>query len=289
MAFASLFTLLDDITAVLDDVATMTKVAMKKTAGVVGDDLALNANQVTGVSAERELPIIWSVFKGSMLNKLILVPLSLLLSAFIPWLIVPLLMIGGAYLCFEGVEKLLHKFLHNNDGDEHATKVINENDKIRGAVRTDFILSAEIIILSLGVVADEPLVIQALVMSLIAVGMTVFVYGLVAGIVRLDDIGFWFIGKASNVAQSFGRGLIAFVPWFMRVLSFVGTLAMFLVGGGIIAHNLPFVHHLLEQYHLVNGILGQVATLVIGIIAGAIVCAIVLPLIKVFGKNKTTH
>lgn len=243
MAFASLFTLLDDITAVLDDVAMMTKVAAKKTAGVVGDDLALNANQVTGVSAERELPIIWAVAKGSLVNKLILVPLALLLSAFLPALITPLLMIGGVYLCFEGVEKLLHKFLHRNeheDGHDAEPEVTDEKTKVKGAVRTDFILSAEIIIIALGVVEKYDLMTRSLVMAAIGVGMTALVYGLVGIIVKLDDLGMMLMRQKSVAVQGIGRSLISFMPWFMRGLSIVGTLAMFLVGGGLITHNLGF-------------------------------------------------
>ena len=224
MAFASLFTLLDDITAVLDDVAMMTKVAAKKTAGVVGDDLALNANQVTGVSAERELPIIWAVAKGSLVNKLILVPLALLLSAFVPALITPLLMIGGVYLCFEGVEKLLHKFLHRNeheDGHNAEPEVTDEKTKVKGAVRTDFILSAEIIIIALGVVEKYDLMTRSLVMAAIGVGMTALVYGLVGIIVKLDDLG----------------------------------------------------------------MMEHIANLVVGVAAGALACAIVLPAMKLFQKD----
>ena len=223
MAFASLFTLLDDITAVLDDVAMMTKVAAKKTAGVVGDDLALNANQVTGVSAERELPIIWAVAKGSLVNKLILVPLALLLSAFLPALITPLLMIGGVYLCFEGVEKLLHKFLHRNeheDGHNAEPEVTDEKTKVKGAVRTDFILSAEIIIIALGVVEKYDLMTRSLVMAAIGVGMTVLVYGLVGIIVKLDDLGMMLMRQKSAAVQGIGRGLISFMPWFYARLEY---------------------------------------------------------------------
>jgi len=208
MAFASLFTLLDDITSVLDDVALMTKMAAKKTAGVVGDDLALNANQVTGVSADRELPIIWAVAKGSLVNKIILVPLALLLSFFLPAAITPLLMIGGAYLCFEGVEKLLHKFLRS-DGHEEAgspAETLDEKTKIKGAIRTDFILSAEIIIIALGVVERYDAVTQSLVMAAIGVGMTAFVYGLVGVIVKLDDLGMFLMKKDSGAAKTLGRG-----------------------------------------------------------------------------------
>ena len=288
MAFASLFTLLDDITAVLDDVAMMTKVAAKKTAGVVGDDLALNANQVTGVSAERELPIIWAVAKGSLVNKLILVPLALLLSAFLPALITPLLMIGGVYLCFEGVEKLLHKFLHRNeheDGHDAEPEVTDEKTKVKGAVRTDFILSAEIIIIALGVVEKYDLMTRSLVMAAIGVGMTALVYGLVGIIVKLDDLGMMLMRQKSAAVQGIGRGLISFMPWFMRGLSIVGTLAMFLVGGGLIAHNLGFLHDFLHAQHWDSGMMEHIANLVVGVADGALACAIVLPAMKLFQKD----
>ena len=288
MAFASLFTLLDDITAVLDNVAMMTKVAVKKTAGVVGDDLALNANQVTGVSAERELPIIWAVAKGSLVNKLILVPLALLLSAFVPALITPLLMIGGVYLCFEGVEKLLHKFLHRNeheDGHNAEPEVTDEKTKVKGAVRTDFILSAEIIIIALGVVEKYDLMTRSLVMAAIGVGMTVLVYGLVGIIVKLDDLGMMLMRQKSAAVQGIGRGLISFMPWFMRGLSIVGTLAMFLVGGGLITHNLGFLHDFLHAQHWDSGIMEHIANLVVGVAAGALACAIVLPAMQLFQKD----
>ena len=290
MAFASLFTLLDDITAVLDDVALMTKMAAKKTAGVVGDDLALNANQVTGVAADRELPIGWAVAKGSLINKVILVPLALAISYFAPWLVMPLLMIGGAYLCFEGVEKLLHKFTHKHSDTATAPTVmtdelLDEKAKIRGAIRTDFILSAEIIIIALGVVAHMGMAQKAMVMSIIGIGMTVLVYGLVAGIVKLDDIGNWLQGKSSAAARSVGRGLILLMPWFMRALAVVGMLAMFLVGGGIIVHGLAPVSEFLHAHHWENGLPGMLASLVVGLVTGALVCAVVLPLMKLFNKS----
>lgn len=240
MAFASLFTLLDDIASVLDDVSLMTKMAAKKTVGVVGDDLALNANQVTGVSADRELPIVWRVAKGSLANKLILIPATLLLSWLAPALITPLLMLGGAYLCFEGVEKLLHPLLHRHETG-HSSEAVpdelpDENAKIKGAIRTDFILSAEIIIISMGAVnANSGMLQQALMLSIIGIGMTIFVYGLVAMIVKLDDLGLFLI-RRGGAQKSIGNTLLAVMPVFMRGLSVVGTLAMFLVGGGIIAH-----------------------------------------------------
>ena len=286
MAFASLFTLLDDITAVLDDVALMTKMAAKKTAGVVGDDLALNANQVTGVSAERELPIIWRVAKGSLINKVILIPLALIISWLAPWLIAPLLIIGGTFLCFEGVEKLLHKFLHKHDDHQEASadELIDENDKIKGAIRTDFILSAEIVIIALGVVGSYGLLTRSLVLAAIGVGMTVIVYGLVAFIVKLDDIGLKMIQQGGGLA-ALGKSIITVMPWFMRGLSVVGTLAMFLVGGGIIAHEAAFIHHFLQSQQWDSGLMGNLASLIIGVLTGAIACAIVLPLMKLFNKK----
>ena len=282
MAFSSLFTLIDDIASILDDVALMTKMAAKKTVGVVGDDLALNANKVTGASSDRELPIVWAVTKGSLVNKIILIPIALLLSAFLPWLIVPLLMIGGAYLCFEGVEKILHKFIAH---EEHEEKTIfNEAAKIKGAIRTDFILSAEIIIIALGELTEAGLLTRIISLSIVGIGITIFVYGLVALIVRADDFGLYLI-KKGGVAKSIGKAILVIMPKFMRSLSFIGTLAMFLVGGGIFVHNVDFIHHLLADYQLADGLLGNVATLVVGVIVGAIACAIVLPSMKLFGKH----
>ena len=312
MAGASLLALLDDIATILDDVAVMTKVAAKKsaavaddvaamtkvatqkTAGVLGDDLALNAQQVTGVSADRELPVVWAVAKGSMVNKAILVPAALAISAFVPVLITPLLMLGGAFLCFEGVEKLAHKFLHSEaeEAAEHESHVqananpavdlvAFEKDKIKGAVRTDFILSAEIIVIALGTVATAPFMQQVAVLVGIAILMTVGVYGLVGGIVKLDDLGLWLSGKASGAARALGRGLLAAAPWLMKFLSVAGTAAMFLVGGGILVHGIPLLHHAIEgagaavaqgalgglwQALTTNGLNG-----VAGIVAGALV------------------
>ena len=282
MAFSSLFTLIDDIASILDDVALMTKMAAKKTVGVVGDDLALNANQVTGASSDRELPIVWAVTKGSLVNKIILIPIALLLSAFLPWLIVPLLMIGGAYLCFEGVEKILHKFIAHEEHEEKTT--LNEAAKIKGAIRTDFILSAEIIIIALGELTEANLLTRIISLSVVGIGITIFVYGLVALIVRADDFGLYLI-KKGGVAKSIGNAILVIMPKFMRSLSFIGTLAMFLVGGGIFVHNVDFIHHLLADYQLADGLLGNVATLVVGVIVGAIACAIVLPAMKLFGKH----
>lgn len=280
MAFASLFTLLDDIAAVLDDVAVMTKLSAKKTAGVIGDDLALNANQVSGegVKPERELPIVWAVAKGSLLNKVILIPIALLLSVYLPSLIVPLLMIGGAYLCFEGVEKLLHKHEENQ-----PLAQLSEQEKIKGAIRTDFILSAEIVIIALGVMQDSETLTKVLSLSAIGVGITVFVYGLVALIVKLDDIGLWLLNKPNGAAQAVGKALLFAMPWFMKGLSVIGTIAMFLVGGGIFTHNLHAVHHFIEG--TLPPALASLGDLAVGVAVGAVCCAVILPLMKLFGKK----
>ena len=290
MAGASLFTLLDDIASVLDDVSILTKLAAKKTAGVLGDDLALNAQQVTGVQANRELPVVWSVAKGSMVNKAILVPAALAISAWLPWAVTPLMMIGGAFLCYEGVEKLAHKFLHSDaeDARHHAEHVEHlseqgadlvalERDKIKGAIRTDFILSAEIIVLSLGVVSAQPFLQQVMVLVAIALAMTVGVYGLVAGIVKLDDLGLWLSGKGRALA-SLGRGILYAAPWLMKTLSVAGTAAMFLVGGGILVHSLPALHHAVESIApegWSGAIVTSLANMVVGVVAGAGVLAVV--------------
>ena len=271
MAASSLLVLIDDIAAVLDDVALMSKVAAKKTAGVLGDDLALNAQQVSGIRAERELPVVWAVAKGSVRNKVILVPAALAISALAPWAVTPLLMFGGAFLCFEGVEKLLHPFLHHADedeahhqalsqalADEQVDLVAFEKDKIQGAVRTDFILSAEIVAITLGTVAEAPLLQQVAVLSGVSLAVTVGVYGLVAGIVKMDDAGLYLHQRGSALAKALGRGLLAAAPKLMKLLSIVGTAAMFLVGGGILLHGLPgshdWVHHMQEAAADVAGV-----------------------------------
>jgi predicted DNA repair protein MutK len=299
MPGGSLLLLLDDITSVLDDVATMTKVATQKTAGVLGDDLALNAQQVTGVNADRELPVVWGVAKGSLVNKAILVPSALAISAVAPFLIKPLLMIGGAFLCFEGVEKLAHKFLHSDDhADEHAAPAepLSEKDKIKGAVRTDFILSAEIIVISLGTVGEAPFMTRVAVLCAIGVIMTIGVYGLVAGIVKLDDFGLYLTRTGEGFRQTLGKGILAAAPLLMRFLSVAGTAAMFLVGGGILTHNLPPVHHLFEAAeHAVHGLPGVGGVLakvtpmlldgVFGVLAGIVVLIAVTVLGKMFKKK----
>ena len=289
MAGSSLLALIDDISTVLDDVATMTKIAARKTAGVLGDDLALNAQQVTGVRADRELPVVWAVAKGSLVNKAILVPAALLISAVAPWLVVPLLMLGGLFLCYEGAEKLLHKLLHRHEPEEQQARleaiadpaidlVAFERDKIRGAVRTDFILSAEIIAITLGTVATASFLNQVLVLSGIALVMTAGVYGLVAGIVKLDHAELYLSQRASAFAQACGRGILRLAPWLMKALSVIGTAAMFMVGGGILSHGLPpveaAVHHAAQWVAqdagqllsalvptLLNGLLGVAAGL----------------------------
>ncbi len=299
MAGASLLTLLDDIATVLDDVALMSKVAAKKTAGVLGDDLALNAQQVSGVAAERELPVVWGVAKGSFRNKFILVPAALLISAFIPWLIMPLLVLGGAFLCFEGAEKVLEKLFHHPESKEKTsedTKVLGkmsveeyEKKKIKGAIRTDFILSAEIIVIALGTVQESSTLTQIIVVSLIALVMTAGVYGIVAGIVKLDDLGFYLErrSKGQGMMSVLGKGLITFAPKFMRVLTFVGTLAMFLVGGGIIVHNIPLIHHWVEpivmelpNHSFSSVLLPGLLNGVIGLVAGLIIVAVVTVVTK---------
>ena len=296
MAAAGLLALLDDIATLLDDVSVYSKVAAKNTAGVLGDDLALNAQQVTGVGAKRELPVVWAVAKGSFLNKLIIVPAALLISAFLPWLITPLLMLGGLFLCFEGAEKIAHKWLHSAEEDEAHKKELREaagkggkdmkeaeRDQIRGAIRTDFILSAEIIVIALGAASGAGIWTQAVVISLVALVATVGVYGLVAGIVRFDDWGLALVKGAGADAwgrfrQVLGRGILVAAPRFMRGLSIVGMVAMFLVGGGILVHGLPFLHHLVEAVTHGLGAVSQwlVPMLIngaVGLVAGAIVLA----------------
>ncbi|WP_448694884.1 DUF808 domain-containing protein [Pseudomonas moraviensis] len=297
MAGSSLLVLIDDIANVLDDVALMTKMAAKKTAGVLGDDLALNAQQVSGVRAEREIPVVWAVAKGSFVNKLILVPSALAISAFVPWLVTPLLMVGGAYLCFEGFEKLAHKFLHSKEEDEagHAQLteavadpstdlVAYEKDKIKGAIRTDFILSAEIIAITLGTVADASLTQQVVVMSGIAIVMTVGVYGLVAGIVKLDDLGLWLTQKPGQMAKKIGGGILSAAPYMMKTLSVVGTAAMFLVGGGILTHGVPVLHHWIEGVGAAAGSAGFAVPMLLNGVAGIIAGAMVLAVVTVVGK-----
>jgi predicted DNA repair protein MutK len=309
MAAGSLLALLDDIATILDDVSVMTQVAAKKTAGVLGDDLALNAQQVSGVHAERELPVVWAVAKGSFINKLILVPSALAISYFAPWVITPLLMIGGAYLCFEGFEKIAHKFLHGSKEDEKhqadlqqavadpkVDLVALEKDKIKGAIRTDFILSAEIIVIALGTVATAAFSKQVVVVSVIAVVMTIGVYGLVAGIVKLDDLGLHLMlkkGKSfyKQLLRKIGEKLLALTPYLMRTLSVLGTAAMFMVGGSIIGHGVPALHHFIEHIAevmlnlpVVGGVLSIISPILVDAIIGLIVGAICVAVFEI-GKK----
>ena len=302
MASGSLLALLDDIATILDDVSVMTQIAAKKTAGVLGDDLALNAQQVSGVHAERELPVVWAVAKGSFLNKLILVPSALAISYFAPWAITPLLMAGGAYLCFEGFEKVSHKLLvsHHEDIAQHAVLanaitsakvdlVALEKSKIKGAIRTDFILSAEIIVIALGTVATVSFSQQASVVAVVAIIMTVGVYGLVACIVKLDDLGLYLMlkkGKSvyKQIQRKLGRNLLAFAPMLMRTLSVVGTLAMFMVGGSIIGHGIPALHHWPDYMAEMPLGLVFIAPILIKALVGLIVGAIGLSLVILMNK-----
>lgn len=311
MAGAGLLMLLDDIATLLDDVATQTKVAMQKTAGVLGDDLALNAEQVTDVKAKRELPVIWAVAKGSLRNKAILVPAALLISALVPWLITPLLMVGGAFLCFEGVEKILDLFHKHKKHDVHEAVVDAEEaaykgvapssvraarekqmdpleyekQKVKGAVRTDFILSAEIMAIALGTVSTRPLWEQAAVLVAVALGITVFVYGLVAGIVRMDDVGGWLMVKSSSAAKALGRGLIAFTPWLMRGLSIVGTAAMFMVGGSLLVHGIAPIEHWVQTIITpMGGIAAVLGPVLVHVVVGAIIGAAVVVCVELWHK-----
>ena len=311
---SSFFALFDDIATLLDDVGVMTKVATQKTAGVLGDDLALNAQQVSGIEADRELPVVWAVAKGSLVNKAILVPAALGIAALEGWLhgrgigiplITPLLMVGGAYLCYEGVEKLAHKFLHKPQddarhhaelvqavGDSGVDMVAFEQDKIKGAVRTDFILSAEIIVISLGTVADEPFLQQLMVLVAIALIMTVGVYGLVGGIVKLDDLGLRLSRDGAHPANAaIGRGILALAPRLMKFLSIAGTAAMFLVGGGILVHGIDALHHWIEAH--AAGPLGWLWSNLfnagVGIVAGALVLGAVALVGRLRGKASAGH
>jgi predicted DNA repair protein MutK len=300
---SSLLTLFDDIATVLDDVAAMSKIAARQTAGVVGDDLALNAQQVAGVDPHRELPVVWAVAKGSMLNKAILVPAALLLSTFVPWVVIPLMIAGGAFLCFEGVEKLAHRLLHSRAGHgPHRSEILRashdnvdmiafERDKIKSAVRTDFILSAEIVVISLGIVAKEAFAVQVGVLIAIAVVMTVGVYGLVAGIVKLDDAGLHLSrhegqNSLARAKRALGRGILRIAPWLMKFLSLAGTTAMFLVGGGILTHNVPALHFAIEAIPS-QGVLGAVLGLLADLVVGLILGAVVLGVVKLIGKLRS--
>tara|TARA_B110000438_G_C15815292_1_gene651640 strand:- start:2535 stop:3473 length:939 start_codon:yes stop_codon:yes gene_type:complete len=312
VAGASLLTLLDDIATVLDDVAILSKVAVKKTAGVLGDDLALNAEQVSGVKADRELPVVWAVAKGSFLNKLILVPSALLISAFLPPLITVLLVLGGLFLCFEGFEKVSHKYFHSKKtiaaehkalleavSDENIDIAALEKEKIKGAIRTDFILSAEIVVIVLGSVQDAPFQTQVLVVSLLAIAITIGVYGLVAAIVKLDDLGLYLLrksvaGRFNAMQRSVGRGLLVFAPFLMKLLTVVGTIAMFLVGGGIIVHSFSWLNGQftnIEQW--IGGYLGTFSESILSIlldgITGIVAGGLVLAIVSAISRLKNDH
>ncbi|MEY4508637.1 MAG: hypothetical protein RLZZ450_759 [Pseudomonadota bacterium] len=298
MAGTSLIALIDDIASILDDIAVLTKVATKQTAGVLGDDLALNAEQVSGVAADRELPVVWAVAKGSARNKAILVPVALALSAFAPWGVTPLLMCGGAFLCFEGFEKIAHSFLHpreENEADQaelvtalqdpSVDLVELEKEKVKGAIRTDFVLSAEIVAIALGTVASAPLLEQLLVLVSLSVLMTVGVYGLVGAIVKLDDLGRFLHNQNRPLTRATGTFILRSAPYLMKGLSIAGTIAMFLVGGGILVHGVPAVHHLVdslvERAHAVSGLGATLAAVLpslingmVGVLAGALAVAV---------------
>jgi hypothetical protein len=320
MPTPSLLALLDDITTVLDDVAVLAKVAArksaavaddvavltnvatKKTAGVLGDDLALNAEQVTGVRAERELPVVWGVFKGSLVNKAILVPAALAISAVAPWAVVPLLMVGGAYLCYEGFEKVAHKLLHPAGADDaHRAEIAKalldpgadlaalEREKVKGAVRTDFVLSAEIIVIALGTVAAQPFATRVGVLVGIAILMTLGVYGVVAAIVKLDDAGLALsrrtgAGRCARLLRSLGAGVLAAAPWLMRGLSVAGTAAMFLVGGGILAHGIPPLHHWTESLAHRGGAVAHLGPTLVNAAAGIVVGGLLVGLVALAGR-----
>ena len=306
MAASSLLALIDDISTILDDVAVLTKTAAVKTTGVMGDDLALNAQQVSGVNVDRELPVVWAVAKGSFVNKLILVPVALLISAFVPVAVLPLMMIGGLFLCYEGVEKILHKILHGADDEGHhkehiaaltdpaADVVAIEKDKIKGAIRTDFVLSAEIIVITIGTMSTAPIMQQVIALSIVAVAATILVYGLVAGIVKLDDLGVKLKQQASAASRKIGSAILRAAPIMMKGLSILGTFAMFTVGGSIIVHGIPVIDHAIEgiahNVSAISGLLAWVAkTLLdalVGVVAGAIAVGIMLLVRKMRGKKE---
>lgn len=300
MAGAGLLALIDDIATILDDVAVMSKVAAKKTAGVVGDDLALNAQGLTGIQPERELPVVWAVAKGSLVNKAILIPAAILISTFAPWLVTPLMMIGGAFLCYEGVEKVIEKLFHKKDhsvSEQHQEQafindpVAFEKDKIKTAIRTDFILSAEIMVISLGAVAAASIDVRIGVLVLIGLAMTIGVYGLVAGLIKLDDFGLYLTRKASSFARKAGQAILAFVPYLMKVIGLIGTLAMFIVGGEIILHGIhpleEWLHHQIEGLPAaLKFISGLASAIIIGVISGFLAIPVFNGLHKLVQKLK---
>lgn len=304
MAGANLLALIDDIATLLDDIAMMSKMAAKKTAGVLGDDLALNANQVQGVKPEREIPVVLAVAKGSFINKLILVPAALLISAFVPVLITVLLVLGGLYLCFEGAEKVLHPFLPHNEEETEAGQRLDkltdtsidlvqmEKDKIKGAIRTDFILSAEIVVITLGSLQGADLLTQILVLSGLSIAFTIGVYGIVAGIVKMDDLGLYLLRKSLtgsyNTGQRLaGRFLLTAAPILMKILSFVGTIAMFLVGGGILTHSIPFLHHIAESLLALMPGLSLILSILVDGVAGLLAGAVLAVALTLFNRLRS--
>lgn len=307
MAIGSFLALLDDVTSLLDDVALMTKAATKKTVSVLSDDLALNAEVVSGISANRELPIVFAVFKGSLLNKIILIILAILISTYAKWLILPLLTLGGAYLALEGVEKIVDLFQRKkqtnetgkeaqavSEAEQHALANVNTNDyehlKIKKAIKTDFILSAEIITLTLSIVESSPFVIKVAVLSLVGLFVSIFIYGVVAVIVRLDDIGLWLMQKKTKATEKIGYGLIQAMPYVLRILSVAGTIAMFLVGGAILAHGLPYVEHVLAPIEAYAEPIKTILTLFAHVVLSFIVGGIILVIVEVIQhmRNKQT-
>ncbi|MAP22974.1 MAG: hypothetical protein CL582_18775 [Alteromonadaceae bacterium] len=305
MAAANLLALLDDIATMLDDIAVMSKMAAKKTAGVLGDDLALNANQVQGVKPDREIPVVMAVAKGSFINKLILVPAALLISAFVPVLITILLVIDGLYLCFEGAEKLLHKWFFSHDDEDNAETRLNklsdssvdlvamEKNKIKGAIRTDFILSAEIVVITLGSIQEADLMSQILILSGLSIAFTVGVYGLVAAIVKMDDFGLYLLRKSLtgsfNTAQRLGgRFMLTAAPALMKFLSVAGTIAMFLVGGGILTHSIGFLHHIAEAFIALAPSFSLLLSITFDGIAGVVAGAIIALALQAWTKIRAT-
>ncbi len=290
---SGIFAILDDIAALMDDVAVASKVATKKTAGILGDDLAVNADKATGFVSSREIPVLWAITKGSLLNKLIIVPIALLLNYFLPVAIKVILVLGGLYLAFEGVEKIIHYFFHKEEEKEEAQpqELLNnsaeeeEKNKIKAAITTDFILSVEIVIIALGSVLDKPLFTQIATVCLVALIATFGVYGIVALIVRMDDLGYLMITKSNNkgIIAAIGKGLVKLLPIIIRTLAVVGTLALIMVAGGIFAHEIPYLHHLVETYPSVTSLVFEI---IFGIVGGLLMVPLFVGFQKVFQKKK---
>ena len=282
-----LFAILDDIAMLLDDAAMVTKASIKQTAPILGDDLAVNAEKAAGFHASRELPVLWAITKGAFKNKLIILPLAFLLSAFAPWLIAPILILGGLYLAFEGAEKV-HEYIEVKLlKREHKIekKILSEEQKIKSAVTTDFILSIEIIVIALGTVMSQPFLIQVIAVSFVAIIATLGVYGLVALLVRMDDVGFYLIQTSpeNSFKDSVGDFLVASLPKIVKFLGIVGTIAMLLVAGGIFTHNIEYIHHLYEEnFHFLPAL---VFDMILGIVIGYVVFLIEQMVVKIFSKK----